>query len=159
LQCLYVKSNLEHPIRSLYHHLWKTASRLREASITDMSPLVQRPRTGTKRPTPPTPGSDEHWTMLLFESLSAGVMAILVGVLAVIAVVGLYVTVVWPLTFWDLANLGLEEYGSWVSLIFWSVFASGSLAGYLCFSGAAFPAKPAAKRSGTPLRSGKSSRV
>ena len=97
--------------------------------------------------------------MLLFQSLSAGVMAIFLGLLAAIAVVGLYVTVVWPLTFWDLANTGLEKYGSWVSLVVWSLFAGGSLAGYLCFSGAAFPATPGEKRSAAALRPGKTSRA
>ena len=94
--------------------------------------------------------------MLLFESLSAGVLAIAVGFAAVMIVVGLYVVLVWPLTFWDLANLGLEKYGSWTSTALWSVFAGGSLAGYWCFSGAAF--KDRAKRKATAIRSGRSRR-
>ncbi len=93
--------------------------------------------------------------MLLFESLSAGVLAIGVGLAAVLAVVGLYVTIVWPLTFWDLANLGLEQYASWTNTVLWSVFAGGSLAGYWCFSGAAFKAKPKAK---VPVRAVRSPR-
>jgi len=97
-----------------------------------MSPLVERPR--SQRPDP----TDQHWSMLLFESLSAGVMAVVAGLAAVMAVVGVYVIIVWPLTFWDLANLGLEQYASWVDTILWSVFAGGSLAGYWCFSGNAF---------------------
>jgi len=100
-----------------------------------MSSLVQRPRGGpAQRPDP----TDQHWSMLLFESLSAGVLAIAVGMAAVMIVVGIYVTVVWPLTFWDLANLGLEKYAAWTNTVLWSVFAGGSLAGYWCFSGAAF---------------------
>jgi hypothetical protein len=91
--------------------------------------------------------------MLLFESLSAGAMAVMVGLLAVIAVVGVYVIVVWPLTFWDLADTGLEKYGAWMSTVIWSLFAGGSLAGYWCFSGAAFKTKPSGKRSGAPVRS------
>lgn len=79
--------------------------------------------------------------MLLFESLSAGVMAIFVGFVVVMAAVGVYVIVIWPLTFWDLANLGLEKYGSWIKPILWSVFAGGSLAGFWCFSGLAFKPK------------------
>jgi len=99
-----------------------------------MSPLVQR-----SRPSPARPDStDQHWSMLLFESLSAGVMAVGVGFAAVLIVVGVYTTIVWPLTFWDLANLGLEKYGAWINTVLWSVFAGGSLAGYWCFSGAAF---------------------
>jgi len=93
--------------------------------------------------------------MLLFESLSAGAMAVLVGLAAVMAVVGLYVIVVWPLTFWDLANSGLETYSGWASTVVWSVFAGGSLAGYWCFSGAAFNTKSAGKRTEPTVRSAK----
>lgn len=107
-----------------------------------MSPLIQRARPAS---------TDQHWSMLLFESLSAGVMAILIGFVAVLAVVGVYVIIVWPLTFWDLANLGLEKYDSWVNTVLWSIFAGGSMAGYWFFSGAAF--KPKAKRNPTqPIR-------
>ena len=114
-----------------------------------MSPLVQRPRSGSAQ----RPGSsDQHWSMLLFESLSAGVMAVSVGLAAVMAVVGVYVIVVWPLTFWDLASLGLEQYASWTDTILWSVFAGGSLAGYWCFSGAAFKAKAKASAPVRPAR-------
>ena len=122
-----------------------------------MSPLVEskRPRSKT---TPRTPGTDQHWSMLLFESLSAGTMAILLGLLAVIAIVGVYVIVVWPLTFWDLANSGLEKYGSWASTVVWSIFIGGSLAGYWCFSGAAFKTKSADKPTSAPLRSPRSPR-
>jgi len=88
--------------------------------------------------------------MLLFESASAGVMTIFVGFLAVLSVVGVYVILVWPLTFWDLANLGLEKIGPWVNTILWSTFAGGSLAGYWCFSGRAFKGKP---KSRVPVRS------
>jgi hypothetical protein len=76
--------------------------------------------------------------MLMFESVSAGVMAVVAGLACVMLVVGVFVVIVWPLTFWDLANLGLEKYASWTDTILWSVFAGGSLAGYWCFSGAAF---------------------
>lgn len=110
-----------------------------------MSPLVQRARSGNARPDP----TDQHWSMLLFESLSAGVLAIAVGFAAVLIVVGLYTAIVWPLTFWDLANLGLDQYASWANTILWSVFAGGSLAGYWCFSGAAFKPKQKPK---TPMR-------
>ena len=111
-----------------------------------MSPLVQRTRPGSARPDP----TDQHWSMLLFESASAGIMAVTVGLTAVMLVVGVYVIIVWPLTFWDLGNLGLEQYASWTNTVLWSVFAGGSLAGYWCFSGAAFKNKPKAK---VPVRS------
>ena len=119
-----------------------------------MSPLESQRAQGTPR----NPSTDQHWAMLLFESLSAGAMAVLVGLAVVIAVVGLYVIVVWPLTFWDLANSGLEKYGAWTSTVVWSVFAGGTLAGYWCFSGAAFKAKSAAKRPSAPVRSSRSPR-
>jgi len=106
-----------------------------------MSPLVQRPRTIPARPN----STDQHWSMLLFESMSAGVLAIFVGFVAVLTVVGVYVVLVWPLTFWDLANLGLEKLAPWVNTVLWSVFAGGTLAGYWCFSGLAFKNKPKAK--------------
>ena len=89
--------------------------------------------------------------MLLFESLSAGVMAVGVGMAAVLMVVGVYVLIVWPLTFWDLTNLGAESYNSWADTVLWSVFAGGSLAGYWCFSGAAFKNKGKSK-SKVPVR-------
>jgi hypothetical protein len=94
---------------------------------------------------PPKDGSDEHWSVLLFESLSAGVVAVLVGLGVVMAIVGVYVIVVWPLTFWDLSNTGLEKYSSWAYTALWSVFGGASIAGYWCFSGAAFKNKPTKK--------------
>lgn len=115
-----------------------------------MSPLVQRPHAQT---TPRNPNPNQSWIMLLFESLSAGAMAILVGMAAVMAVVGFYVLVVWPLTLWDLANTGLEKYGAWATPVVWSVFIGGSLAGFWCFSGAAFKTKSATKRTNFPVRS------
>lgn len=83
----------------------------------------------------------------MFESVSAGVIAVGVGLTAVMLVVGIYAVIVWPLTFWDLANLGLEKYGDWTGTVLWSVFAGGSLAGYWCFSGAAFKSRPRKKAS------------
>jgi len=114
-----------------------------------MSPLVQPTRPGTARPAP----ADQHWSMLLFESLSAGIMAVTVGLVAVMIVVGLYVVIVWPLTFWDLANLGLDQYAGWTNIVLWSVFGGGSLAGYWCFSGAAFKTKPKTRVQARPIAS------
>lgn len=119
-----------------------------------MSPLVQRTRVSPgQRPDP----SDQHWSMLLFESLSAGAMSVGVGIISVLIVIGVYAIFVWPLTFWDLANLGLEKYDSWANAVLWSVFAGGTLAGYWCFSGAAFKNKPKAKNK-APERAGRSRR-
>jgi hypothetical protein len=120
-----------------------------------MSPLVQRQRVKGPQDSGDT---DQHWSMLVFESLSAGVMAVLVGLLAVMVIVGVYVIVIWPLTFWDLTNSGLEKYGEWVNTVLWSVFAGGSLAGFWFFSGAAFKIKTVRKASNGTVRP-KSSRI
>ena len=93
----------------------------------------------------------------MFESLSAGVIAVAVGLAAVMTVVGLYLVIVWPLTFWDLANLGLEKYGEWTDTVLWSVFAGGSVAGYWCFSGAAFKSRSKSKAA-TQMRTSKARR-
>ena len=106
-----------------------------------MSPLVQRPRSVSAGTNP----ADQHWSMLLFECMSAGVLAIFVGFIAVLCVVGVYVIIVWPLTFWDLNSVGIEKLFPWVNTVLWSVFAGGTLAGYWCFSGHAFKAKPKAR--------------
>lgn len=99
-----------------------------------MSPLVQRSRAGHWPASNVRPG----WGMLVFESCSAGVLAVLVSIAAVMLIVSLYVILVWPLTFWDLSNTGLENYGSWANAVLWSIFAGGTLAGFWCLSGAAF---------------------
>jgi hypothetical protein len=91
-------------------------------------------------------GTGQHWSMLLFESLSAGVMALLVLMMALMLLVGVYVIIVWPLTMWDLPVQNLDGYSSWVSMVLWSVFAGGSLAGLWCFSGAAFKETKKARR-------------
>jgi hypothetical protein len=83
-------------------------------------------------------GTQQHWGMLVFESLSAGAMSLLVAMMAIMLVVGVYVIIVWPLTSWDLSHSGLEKYASWGNTALWSAFAAGSLAGLWCFSGAAF---------------------
>jgi hypothetical protein len=115
-----------------------------------MSPVVQRQRMPSTR----SAGPDQHWGMLLFESLSAGAMAVLFGLAMVMLAVGLYALLVWPVTFWDLADTGLEKYEGWTKIVLWSVFAGGTLAGYWCFSGAAFKRKSKVTRS-APARSGK----
>jgi hypothetical protein len=114
-----------------------------------MSSLVPRPRAGSTAKPDPT---HQHWGMLLFESLSAGVLAVGVGMAMVLIVVGVYVIIVWPLTFWDLADFGGENYRPWADTVLWSIFAGGSLAGFWCFSGAAFKNKP---RGRVPVRSGR----
>jgi hypothetical protein len=115
-----------------------------------LSSTVQKPVSSTP---PVRSASDEHWSMLLFESCSVGVMAILVGILAVMLLVGIYVTIVWPLTMWDLTDTGLEKYASWARTVMWSIFGGTSLAAYWFISGAAFRHKP-----GKTVRAGKTSR-
>ena len=83
--------------------------------------------------------------MLIFESLSAGATSLLVTILIILALIGVFNLVVWPLTFWDGAESGLEQYASWGKLALGSIFIGGSLAGFWCFSGAAFKGKPKAK--------------
>ncbi|HEV3512218.1 MAG TPA: hypothetical protein VGS05_10985 [Candidatus Sulfotelmatobacter sp.] len=79
--------------------------------------------------------------MLIFESLSAGVMAIFFGFIAMMGLVGIYVIVIWPLTLWDLGGIHPEQFNLWAQYVLWAVFAVGTLIGYLCFSGEAFKAK------------------
>ncbi len=95
--------------------------------------------------------------MVIFESLSVGVLTIFVVFALVLIALGVYGMLVWPLTFWDLASLGMEQYGPWVDTVVWSLFAGGSLAGYYVFGGAAFKAKQKA-RTPMPSRSTRSSR-
>jgi hypothetical protein len=95
--------------------------------------------------------------MLLFESCSAGVLALGVGIASVMLVVGVYAVFVWPLTFWDLANLGLEKYAEYGTTALWSIFAGGTLAGYWCFSGEAFKNRRKTQTK-TPVRPARGSR-
>jgi len=73
--------------------------------------------------------------MLFFASFSAGLAALLAAFVVLITAVGVYAVLIWPLTFWDLANLGFERYGSWAGTAALSVFGGGALAGYWVFSG------------------------
>ncbi len=114
-----------------------------------MSPLVQRTHVQKRAATAQNANgnsADQHWGMLVFESLSAGVMALLVLMMALMVLVGVYVIIVWPLTMWDLPVENLDVYSSLITLVLWSVFAGGSLAGLWCFSGAAFKDKKKARR-------------
>jgi uncharacterized membrane protein len=84
--------------------------------------------------------------MLIFESLSAGMFALLVALTLVLVLVGIYVSIVWPITKWDLASVNPQKYRSWWEGALWLVFAAGSAAGLWCFSGAAFREEPARVR-------------
>lgn len=102
-----------------------------------VSPLVQR-----SRQSPKPAGGSEHWSMLVFESMSVGAMMVLIVIMAMMIAVGFYTIFVWPLTLWELAEVGGDAYASWIKTVLWSVFAGGTLAGYWCVSGAAFSGKP-----------------
>jgi hypothetical protein len=80
--------------------------------------------------------------MLFFASFCGGLLALMLAFLVLITGVGLYSLLIWPLTFWDLASLGLEKYASWTGTITASVFAGGALAGYWVFSGEPYKRKP-----------------
>jgi hypothetical protein len=79
--------------------------------------------------------------MLFFASFSSGLLALILGFIALLALVGMYSVLIWPLTFWDLATLGIEKYAAWTEMIVLSVFSGGALAGYWMFSGERFKVK------------------
>jgi hypothetical protein len=108
-----------------------------------LSPLVQRARPRSARS---RNGTDQHWSMLLFQSLSAGALALMACGAMVMVVVGVYVLVIWPLTLWDISSGGWERYSAWIVTTSWSVFIGGSLAGVWVFSGVAFRGKQPAGR-------------
>ena len=104
-----------------------------------MSPLVQHKRPIRPASQPAAPrvlsGGELYLRMLFSAGLIGGISALLFGFALLMAAVGLYVIVVWPLTFWDLANLGLEALGPWIWLIITATFAGGALGGLCYFSG------------------------
>ena len=81
--------------------------------------------------------------MLFFASFSTGLAALLVGFLVLITLVGVYSVLVWPLTYWDLTNLGLEKYAGWTATAVVSLFAGGAVAGFWMFSGERFTTQKA----------------
>jgi hypothetical protein len=86
--------------------------------------------------------------MLLIASFSCGLAALILGFVVLITGVGIYAVLIWPLTFWDLANFG-EQYSGWTWTIALSVFGGGALAGYSVFSGALFKV---GQKNGRPVR-------
>jgi len=116
-----------------------------------LSPLVQRKR--PIRPARPTASEPELYRrMLFYASLLGGISALSLAVAFLMAVLGAYVVLVWPLTFWDLANLGLEELGSWIWVLVAATFGGGALGGYCYFSGFSFAPKPKTKITARPVR-------
>jgi hypothetical protein len=93
------------------------------------------------------PASDEQdWGMLIFESLSAGGIAVFLAFVVVLVLAGVYGLVVWPLTHWDLAHV---NGGSWWKGALGLIFALGTIIGFWCFSGAAFKSRPGQSVSAT----------
>jgi hypothetical protein len=80
--------------------------------------------------------------MLFFASLSGGLLALMLAFVVLITGVGLYSLLIWPLTFWDLANLGWEKYADWTGIVTASIFAGGAFAGYWVFCGEPSAGKP-----------------
>ena len=81
--------------------------------------------------------------MLIFESISAGGIAVFLVLVAVLVLAGVYGLVVWPLTHWDLAQV---DGGSWWKGALGLTFATGAIAGFWCFSGSAFRGKAGTQR-------------
>jgi hypothetical protein len=93
--------------------------------------------------------------MLLFAGFSSGIMALVMGFGVLLTLVGVYTIVIWPLTFWDLANLQLEKYRSWTPTVVACVFGGGSLGGMCYFGGLLSPRKqssPSSDRSKSRVR-------
>jgi hypothetical protein len=120
-----------------------------------LSPLVQHKRALAPPRRNPSPPETTRANMLLFAGFSGGIVALMLGFVGLLAIVGVYVLLVWPLTFWDLANLHLERYRAWTPIIVASVFGTGSLAGSCYFGGVisrrnARPATGASETAGAP---------
>jgi len=89
--------------------------------------------------------------MLIFESLSAGGIAVFAALMGVLVLVGIYSYFVWSFTHWDLTDLKLDD-GPWWKYALGLIFAAGSAAGFWCFSGAAFREKAGQQRSDAASR-------
>ncbi|HLK32322.1 MAG TPA: hypothetical protein VKT29_04485 [Terriglobales bacterium] len=90
--------------------------------------------------------------MLFYASLLGGISALLLGFVLLVAAVGAYVILIWPLTFWDLANLGLEKLGSSLWVIVAATFLGGAVGGLTYFSGVTSKSKPQSKAPARPVR-------
>ena len=84
--------------------------------------------------------------MVLYESLSVGITAILVLVGVALLAVGLYVLVIWPLTEWDLVNVHLGAYQPTLRFFLVVIFMVASLVGFWFISGVAWGSKPDRRR-------------
>jgi len=86
----------------------------------------------------PQAKDDQGLFMLLFESFSAGALAVLIVILVLLSVVGVYTIIIWPLTKWDLNGVNPESLRHGLEDVLAAVFIVGTLMGLWCFSGAAF---------------------
>jgi len=107
---------------------------------------------GRPRDSKRSASDEQSWPMLIFESLSAGMIAVLLVLAAVLVLVGIYTGVVWPITKWDLAFAHPAKYRLWAERTLWLIFAAGSGVGFWYFSGAAFREKPAGRVGNTQPR-------
>ena len=98
----------------------------------------------------PQARNDQGLLMLLFESLSAGAVAVFILISALLAAVGLYTIIVWPLTKWDLANINPEKLRRSLDYVLTAIFVAGTATGLWCFSGAAFRGRKRSTRLSTP---------
>jgi hypothetical protein len=80
--------------------------------------------------------------MLIFESLSAGSISVLLLLVASLVAVGVYALLIWPLTKWTLAA-NAAQYFVWWQAALWLIFIVGTAAGFWYFSGSAFEVAPA----------------
>lgn len=90
------------------------------------------------RPKAKKPGDDQDWGMLIFESLSAGGIAVFLTFVVILILAGIYGLVVWPLTHWDLAHM---DGGTWWEWALALIFVAGTTAGFWVFSGEAFKSR------------------
>jgi hypothetical protein len=102
--------------------------------VRTVSPAMKKlPPTQTAKPDPL-----KHWAMILFESLSFGVLAILLVAGVVLLAVGIYVQLIWPLTEWSLVSVNLDSYRPLIDAALLSIFGFASGLGFWFVSGAAW---------------------
>jgi hypothetical protein len=93
--------------------------------------------------------------MILFESFSAGAMALFTTFCAVLILVGLYTYTIWPLTEWDLVNVHLGRYSTYITGALLSIFLVPSIVAFWFLSGAAWGKKRATAPHIAPRASGR----
>jgi hypothetical protein len=104
------------------------------------SAVPNRGRAGNRGNSAAANPQEQAFGMLAFESFSAGILAVLLAMGAVLILVGVYAYFIWPFTHWNLESLQLGNESMWKYAL-GLIFIAGSAAGYWCFSGAAFREK------------------